>query len=255
MSNDNVTTSNKLSISILSILTLIATIIALVPAFLSLNDKQAVVYYSYNTSSISIPLTIDSDLAIETLEKAGIPGSTVELKIINQGNVGADEVKFEIVTPTEILATWTEPTVESVPIWVDIPKLNTHKNKLRLSSELQNLSTTKPVSVFVGFKYGNEKQASAAVFFNGQPAIYIDDVSEAHKWSKWNVFILPAYIIGAGFALILVWLFVNALINNPELRNDLQDALFVFAHIALPPLAVADLVKAIQKEKAKRDNE
>jgi hypothetical protein len=253
VSNENVSSSNKLSTSILSVLTLIATIIALVPAFLSLNDKQALVYYSYQTSHISIPATIDSSLAISTLEKAGIPGSTVELVIINKGNTGAKNIKFEIIAPNEILASWTEPSIESAPIWVDLPKLNIHKNKLKVSSEIHNLATTRPVDIFVGYKYGKLKEPSVSVFFNGQPATYVQDINEAPQWSKWDVFFLPAYIFGAGIALILIWLFINALINNPKLRNDLIDIFIEAGHIGFTPLAIADLLKTMKQDNLKKD--
>jgi hypothetical protein len=254
VTNENVSTSNKLSTSILSVLTLIATIIALVPAFLSLNDKEAHVYYSYKTSHISIPATIDSNLAINTLEKAGIPGSTVELVIINQGNTGAKNIKFEIIAPNEILAAWTEPSIESAPIWVDLPKLTTHKNKLKVSSEINNLATTRPVDIFIGYKYGKLKEPTVSVFFNGQSANYVQNISDAPEWSKWDVFILPGYIFGAGIILILIWLFINALMNNPKLRSDLIDIFIEVGHVGFAPFAIADLLKAIQQEKPKKDD-
>ena len=255
MSDENLTTSNKLSTSILSVLTLIATVIALVPAFLSLNDKQANIYYSFNTSLISIPSTIDSNLAIDALEKAGIPGATVELSIINQGNTGADNIKFEIITPSEILATWTEPSLDSAPIWVDLPSLVKSKDKLKVSSEINNLATTKLVNVFVGFKYVKEKVPSLSVFYDGQPAIFVSNISEVPQWSKWDVFILPGYIFVAGITLILLWLFISALVNNPTLRNGILDVFLEVAHVGFTPFAVADIVKAIREEKTNKDND
>lgn len=243
MSNENVSTT--LTSSILGFLTLIATLMALVPAFLSLNDKQANIYYSYKTSHISIPATMDANLAIKTLEEAGVPASTVELVIINQGNSGANNIKFEIITPTEILSAWTEPSSDSKPIWVDIPKLDVSLNKI--ASEINNLAATKPVNIFAGYKYEKPKEVKVSVFFNGQPASYVQNIDEVPRWSEWDVFILPAYIFATGLGLIFIWLFLQVLARNPKFRHDLLDIFIDITHVGYSPRAVKRIIENIKE--------
>ena len=156
----------KLSVSILGLITLIATIIAIIPAFLALNDKEAIVYYSVDASHISIPSSLDSQQAISALEKAGIPGSTVGLSIINQGNRLAENIKFEIQTSNNVLAIWTEPTKESKPIWVEIPDLAVDKTKKKISAQIKELSATQPIKIFVGYEYDLTQKPSVSVYFD-----------------------------------------------------------------------------------------
>lgn len=243
--------SKKLSVPILALLTLIATIIAIIPAFLALNDKEALVYFSVNTSHITIPSSLDGEQAVSALEKAGIPGSTVELSILNQGNTLAENIKFEIQTPSNVLTIWTEPTKETEPIWVEIPDLAVDKTKQKISAEIKGLSATQPLKIFVGYEYELTKSPSISVYFDGKPAIFETDLSAVPVWSKWNVFKLPGYIFLGGIAVILLWSFIVALVENPNFRNQLFDFIIEVGHIGISPLEVNKIIEVIIKEHKK----
>ena len=245
--------SKKLGTPIIGLLTLVLTIIALIPAFLSLNDKEAEIYYSIKSSHITIPSKLDSDKAISTLEGAGIPGSTLELSLINQGNTKSESTKFEIELPKDIIAIWSEPSKEQNPIWVDIPDLKFAPGDKKLQAEIKNFSSTRPLRILVGYKYSPKEIPTITVFTKGQPAAFVDDIKEVPLWSKWRVFYLPAYVFLGGIGFIILWSFIVALIQNPSFRNTLMDSLTATASIAIGSL-LFDLLSEIKKQKKDIDD-
>ena len=254
MSENNSSLKYKFSTPLLGLLTLIVTLLALIPAFLSLNDKEASIYYSVKHFNVSITSALDTNLALSALEDAGIPGSTIELTLINQGNKEAESVRIEIQVPDEILAIWSEPSEESMPIWVTIPKLSfTPGNKI-IQETIENLATTKPLRILIGYKYAAYK-STITVFSAGRPATRVEDINTVPKWSKWRVFLLPIYIFLGGIGLIIAWGLIVALSQNPSFRNSLVNALIDATHVGYAPISVINLIaEALNKERKKNDN-
>lgn len=245
--------TSKLNTPVLGIITLIITIIALIPAFLSLNDKEAKIYYSVKISHINIPSTIDANQALSTLERANIPGSTLEISFINQGNAQADSVKFEIEVPKEIMTTWTEPSNKSKHIWVDIPDLKFSPGDKKLQAEIKDFSTTKPLRVLIGYKHDPNEKTKVAVFSNGKPSIVTDDINNIPPWSKWKVFYFPGYVFLGGLGLILIWSLIIALIQNPSFRSSLLAAFAESADIFVFTGAILSGLSVIIQKKQKKD--
>ncbi len=225
--------TDRLSTPILGLLTLIMTIMALIPAFLSLNDKEAKIFYSVKSFHINIPSTLNVNQALSTLENAGIPGSTFEMSLINQGNALADSIRFEIEVPNEILAIWSEPPKKSNPIWVDIPELKFSSGDKKIQAEIKNFYATKPLRILIGYRHYPNEKPKISVFSNGKHASSVEDIQNVSPWSKWDVFYFPFHVFFGGMGFILLWSLIVALINNPSFRNTLLNALTESANIGL----------------------
>lgn len=251
--NRDRTFSEKIGTPIIALLTLILTILALIPAFLSLNDKEAEIYYSVKASHINIPSKLDTDKAILTLETAGIPGSTLEVSLINQGNTKSESTKFEIEVPDEILAVWSEPSKNQKSIWVNIPNLIFAAGDKKVQDEIKDFSTTKPLRILVGYKYSPNGNPNVTVFSKGQPAVLVNDVNEVPIWSKWRVFYLPGYVFIGGMGLILIWSLIVALIRNPSFRSTLFDSLSATVGISSSSIAY-DIYSMLRELKKKKDD-
>lgn len=242
MNNSENKKVSRLTTPVLGILTLLIAIMASVPAFLSLNDKDPDVYYQISTSHVTIPTFLNTEQTMKALEIAGIPATTYEISIINQGNAPQAETKLEISLPSPIVATWTQPLGSDNPIWVTIPNLIFEEGESKLQANIHNLGTTKILKIFVGIQYSPLGSANLNVFADGTPATLVLDVEQVPAWSKWKVFELPLYILAGGLLLIIVWSIIVALINNPAFvksigsglmaateLNQLTDALSVLA--------------------------
>ncbi len=208
------------STSLLAILTLIIAIVAAVPGFLSLNNDHADIYYSVNTSHVSIPTSLDNKKALSVLESNGIPGTTVELSIVNQGNSSADSVKLSIKAPVNIMAVWSTPSSDDNPIWVTLPEIKNINTSPIFQAEVTALSATMPLKYYVGYLYSPDSPPEIQVFYSGKPAVQIENISDVGEWSKWSVFILPLQILAGGVALILLWIFILALYRDPIFRDE-----------------------------------
>ena len=226
---------------IVGVLTLISTLLALIPAFLSLNTKHAAVFYSLEMSEVEIPNTLDRGKIEELLNSNNIPLSTLELKIINQGNASADLVKVSLNLPSSIMSVWTVPSKEDSPVWVDIPSIEEENFDDSFRLTLKKLDTTKPLSINFGLdrskgilssihseKNSNQKinflkafdnASNIQVFSDGVPAVRVSNAAEVPRWSKWHVFKLPALIFGVGLILAIVWAFLSILYYDPLLRQ------------------------------------
>ena len=251
--NQERTFTEKIGTPIIALLTLILTILALIPAFLSLNDKEAEIYYSVKTSHINIPSKLDTEKAISTLETAGIPGSTLEVSFINQGNTKSESIKFDIEVPDEIIAVWTEPSKKQNPIWVNIPDLKFAAGDKKVQDEIKDFSTTKLFRILVGYKHSPNGNPKVTVFSKGQPAVQVNDVNEVPIWSKWRVFYLPGYLFLGGVGLILIWSFIVALIRNPSFRSTLFDSLSATVGLSTASLAY-DIFSMLQELKKNKND-
>jgi hypothetical protein len=238
---------------IIGVIMLILTALALVPAFLSLNTKQAEVFYSLEKSQVGVPSTLDRQKIEKALNSNGIPLSTLELKIINQGNATADVIKVSANLPSDIMSIWTVPSKEDAPIWVDLPDIKGKNLEGNFRYTIKKLNTTKPLSInfglgyaekmpflldferssLAGLKYlkdldfGFDENSSIQVFYDGIPAVRVDDVAEVPHWSKWEVFKLPAFVLGVGILSVLLWSFLAVLYSNPVLRKRVAEELIL----------------------------
>lgn len=255
MTEDEMSNNIRLSsTSLLAFLTLLVTVIAAIPSFLSLNKEQAAIFFSAQTSHVSVPDSLDSKKALSILEANGIPGSTVELSIINQGNSEAKKIKFSIDVPGEIIAVWSNPSTKEKPIWVNLPVIQWDKESKTFQAEITHMGTTIPLTYYVGYLHSESGNPNVKVFHNGKPAEYVESISSVPLWSKWKVFMLPLYILGGGFGLVLFWAFVVALYKSPSFREKVIRELLEAAHPGYGPMGVSILIKeALKSFKEKKD--
>lgn len=247
--------NKNLGTVLIPIITLIIAVIALVPAFLSLNDKEAMIYYQIEFSKINIPKSINENKALELLKDNGIPNNTLEVKIINQGNASAKKIKISISLPEEPMVVWSQPSRNDNPIWVDIPQFDTLKTT-NSNLELKNMATTIPLSIFVGYSNIIDSKVDIQIFHDGIPAIKVDDISSIQKWSKWSVFILPGYILLAGLILTIIWSFIVVLYKNPEFRKSLLNGLLDISYqVSGVGFTLKEAIETIDKANAIKENQ
>lgn len=240
------------STSLLAFLTLLIAVIAAIPGFLSLNEEHAEVFYSTNTSHVSIPDSLDTKKALSLLESYGIPGSTVELSIINQGNSEADAIKISLKTPGKIIDVWSKPTRIEKPIWVSLPEIKIDSDSNQFQTVITKMGTTFPVTYFVGYLHSDSEDLDVKVFHDGKPAMLVENVSSVSKWSKWKIFELPLLILVGGLGIVLVWVFVVALYKSPSFRDKVISELVEAMHPGYGPIGVSILIqKALKLTKKK----
>ncbi|MFT7562176.1 MAG: hypothetical protein ACI93R_004111 [Flavobacteriales bacterium] len=244
----------KFGTSLIAVATLIVAAIAVVPAFLSLNEKQANIFYSASISSVNIPEYLNKGSILKLLHTNGVPGSTLELDIINQGNSSAGEIKLSVTLPTDAIAAWSVPSKSDNPVWVDLPEIKTLKNKNEFRFSLKNVAATLPISLYFGYKQEVGSLPQVQVFYDGVPAIVVDNVREVSAWSKWNVFKLPMYILLGGIGLILAWAFVVALYSNPELRYRVLDELIDAFSVGISPSKFRKTIESFERSVEKGHN-
>jgi hypothetical protein len=80
----------------IGIITLIVTIIALIPAFLALNKETPDLYYSYNRQATEIPAFVDEEKFKAFLRENKIPSHRVTIQMKNVGNAPVAEIKDSI---------------------------------------------------------------------------------------------------------------------------------------------------------------
>ena len=245
--------NNNIGTLLIPLITLIITIIALIPAFLSLNDKEAIIYYQMKFSKINIPKSINEDKALKLLKDNGIPDNTLELKIINQGNTSAKKVKISISLPNEPMAIWSKPSKKDNPIWIELPQFNKLKST-NSNLTLENMATTKSFSIFVGYTNIKNSNVNVQIFHDGIPAIKVNNILEVDKWSKWNIFKIPVYILLGGLILTIIWSFIVALYRNPEFRESALNILFDILHQGFTYSQVIEIVEKEVKKKKQTPN-
>lgn len=205
----------------LAILTIIITIVVSIPAFLSLNEEHSEIYYSYSSSVIQIPSTLNEDDVKQILLDNGIPQNTLTVTVINQGNGFAEEVLISIEVPGEIITAWSSPSKQDSPIWVEIPDIDITQQPKRVIIPVKSMATTKPIFFNIGYSPTEDGIEQVEVFYNGTPAEKVTDGASVSPWSPWKVFYLPLGILAVGLAIILIWAFFIVLINNPAQKEAL----------------------------------
>jgi hypothetical protein len=246
---------SKFGTSLIAIVTLIVTAIALVPAFLSLNDKKADVFYSAFISQVSIPESLDKNSILQLLQSNGVPGTTLELNLINQGNASANEVKLSITLPSDIIAVWSTPSKSDKPVWVELPEIDTSNDKRKLRFSVKNLAATLPVTFYFGYEQLTEGNPNIQVFYDGTPAAKIESVNLVPEWSKWNVFKLPLYILAGGVCLILIWALIVSLYSNPELRNRVFEELIDAFSVGISPSILNKTLEKLERRLEKEHSD
>jgi len=229
MENQDNNSKPKFSFStIIGFGTLIVTIIALIPAFLSLNKEKPNLYYSYSHQSSETPAFVNETKFKKFLKENNIPSNRFTIKMKNVGNAPAEVIKFSVNVPGVIVRYAYNPSNKENPVWVDVPENKDFGFESDISSSSQvvkNLSPNKILTFSVGFEQKDKGFAETEVFFNGKQAKFAPVISEVPEWSPYKIFILPLTILGIGLGCTILWVTVSILLKNQKIREELVQVL------------------------------
>lgn len=210
------------STTVIAVLTLIAAVIAALPGFFALNKEHAAIYYAVESSGIQIPDSLNPGSVRKVLSSNGIPSNTLNVDLINQGNYQADEVKVSIVVPGKFITFSSKPKNEDNPIWVRLPELQLPLNKNSIQFSVEQLGTTKPLTLSFGYQRESDEKPLVQVFYNGNPASLVNSVLSVPSWSPWDVFRIPLYILGGGLILVLIWAAGIVIVSTPKFKEQFE---------------------------------
>lgn len=188
-------------------MTILSTVVAAIPAFISLNQSRPEVYYQAQEISVLNPDSPDYENLIIVLKQNQIPDSRLTVKVKNIGDGSAEEVKFGLELDGKIHEITTNPSVAANPAWVDLPnQLNDFKGNSGATFAISNLATTKTLTINVTYlSYKSHREDTKIdIFYNGKPAILIDDIENTPKRTVLYEFRYVIYILGGGLILVLV---------------------------------------------------
>ena len=208
--------------AIIATTSLMVALIALIPAFLSLNKEKPKLYYSYKITHYDTPGGINAKLFDEFLAKNNIPKHRFSLQIKNCGNAPAKEIKFSATSPGQIVRYVFTPSKIEKPPWVDVPddrELGFGSGKTSVSQTVKNLAANRLLVFGIGYEGNSENIPHIEVFGDGREATFISNISEAPLWNPYRVFHLPGYILAGGLALTLLWIIGSVVFSSEEYRN------------------------------------
>lgn len=212
--------------AIVAALSLIVALIALIPAFLSLNKEKADLYYSYVAKHYETPEGIDDKLFDDFLIKNDIPRHRFALQFQNGGNAPVKETKLSVKTLGPIVRYLCNPSQKDKPVWVEVPEnkeLGFNSGVTNIVETIRNLSPNRLVVFVTAFEGSSSNNPQIEIFGDGIEAKYISNISAVPKWNQYRVFYLPAYILLGGLAFTLIWIFGSVVLSNKEYRELIVD--------------------------------
>ena len=211
---------------IVGVITVIATIIAAIPGFVTLNRDRPDVYFSQETASILNSTVTDFDRIKGVLKSNGIPDSLSRLTIVNWGNGPANFVRFRAAVPGEVQKITSSPSALDKPAWVDLPlDFGAPTGSSNIAFEIKMLAPTKPIIFQVGF-YGNSLTNRLAweVFFDGRPAILAAEVNARPQSLDRRQIVMPIAVFGFGALITLLTATYVSIRRFLPLLKDLPQA-------------------------------
>ena len=208
--------------AIIAAVTLIVSIIAIIPAFLSLNKEKSVVFWSYELREYSAPEGIESNLFFNFLKKNNIPPFLFSLKLKNCGNIPSKEIKFSVSTQGQIVRYVFNPSQTEKPIWVEVPtdkELGFNSGVSNIVQTVQNLAPNRLLIFGLGYESQKTAPPEIEVFSDGTECVYVSDISSVTPWNPYKVFYLPGYILAGGVGITLLWILFSVILSNPEYRK------------------------------------
>lgn len=212
--------------AIIAALSLIVAIIALIPAFMSLNKEKADLYYSYVAKHYETPEGIEDKLFDDFLKNNDIPRHRFALQLQNGGNAPVKEIKLSVKTPGPIVRYLFGPSQKEKPVWVEIPEnkeLGFNSGVINIVETLKNLSPNRLVVFVTAYEGSSSNNPQIEIFGDGIEAKYISNISSIPKWNRYSIFYLPGYILLGGLAFTLIWIFGSVVLSNKEYRKLIVD--------------------------------
>ncbi len=210
--------------TLIAIVTIIVAIIAIIPAFLSLNKEKSVVYWSFESRAYSAPDGIEKNLFFDFLKKNNIPPFLLSLKLKNCGNIPSKEVRFSVSTHGQIVRYVFTPSQTDNPIWVEIPpdkELGFNSGVTNIVQTVKKMAPNRLLSFGMGYENQKNEPLVIEVFSDGIECEYVSDISSVTPWNPFKVFHLPAYIFAGGLSIAILWILLSVIFTNPLYRKTL----------------------------------
>jgi len=208
----------------LSILSIIATLIAAWPAFHGVIAKVPKVYYDLRTDIVSLPPGTDEQKLLKALKDAGIAPAALRVRIINKGQAPAKNVKIGSKTVGKFLYVNPTPPVSLKTVWVKVSVDGFNSGDKDAVVQLKDLVPEKKVIIDFGYE-PTKATAESDVVTAGLLAERVPDVDHVQQWSLLQALKLPIQIFVLGILLSILVGIVLAARTNPRLRNKLFDLL------------------------------
>lgn len=234
--------------AVIATATFVVAILALFPAFLSLNKEKPDLHYSYVLSHYETPDGIEEKLFTEFLAMNKIPTHRIALQIKNAGNAPSKVVKLSVETQGSIVRYLYKPSQEDNPVWVALPantELGFGHDINKIVQTFHALSPNRLLIFCVGYEGESQQPPKIELFGDAVEAKFVPNISEVQPWSPYRVFYIPGYILAAGLLLTLFWIVSSVVYSNPYYWNIITDVLSTTATSFMGSLPGAIIVQSI----------
>jgi len=234
--------------AVIATATFVVAILALIPAFLSLNKEMPDLHYSYILSHYKAPDGIEEKLFTEFLTKNNIPTHRLSLQFKNTGNVPSKEVKLSVETQSSIVRYAYTPSKKDDPVWVVLPddaELGFGSGTKKIVQTFQALSPNRLLVFGVGYEGESQQSPKIEVFGDAIEATFVPDISEVQPWSLYRVFYIPGYILAAGLLLTLFWVIGSVICSNPYYRNIISDEILTIGMLFIGSLPTMGFISKV----------
>ncbi len=255
MENENKSKAKITFSAVIAAASIIVAIIALIPAFLSLNEEKSELYYSYKAKHYETPEGIDDKLFDDFFTKNNIPRHRLSVQFKNGGNALTKEIKLSVKTPGQIVRYVCTPSKKDNPIWVELPddkELGFSSGISNIVEKIKNLSPNRLLVFGIAYEGSSNDNPQIEIFGDGIEAKYISYISAVPKWNRYRVFYLPGYILSGGLALTLIWIVGSVILSNKEYRKLFVSVIVSIGNSFIGSIPLAGYLYSTLKEEIKK---
>lgn len=190
---------------VLGALTMLATALNAIPAFLALRGHEPHVVYQVDRAQMLYPQDADRSAIRKLLRENRIPDAFVSVVLSNRGDAPAREVIVGITVPGIIVAEKTDPEPDSRPAWVKITRESEVSGTSRsIRYVLRDLGLTRNLAMKVSYAAESLGDARFEIFSDGKPAVLVNDLASVPANARAISFAPTFKILGTGMLLSLV---------------------------------------------------
>ncbi|GAB5520308.1 MAG: hypothetical protein RhofKO_25590 [Rhodothermales bacterium] len=211
--------------TVLSILTIIATMFAAWPTFMQAFGDRPKLFYSITHTKLAVPQTLDDDRIRTMLRDEGIPDSNVRIQMINRGSKDADEIKVGVTIDGSLSSFTSDPDAVTNPVWVAITPPTIQPTDKSANLLLNDLVPNRMFSADYAY-HADSDDFTCDVVVDGLLANKVADVTLIPEWSLWQEIKTPVLILVLGLTFsVVVGVFAGSFANKKfrELALEVVD--------------------------------
>jgi hypothetical protein len=210
--------------TVIGIMTLLATVIGVIPAVMGMVGNRPRVYYTEAHYGLIVPPGPQGEEIQKLVADKGLADSTLQFALINKGDAKANDVEIGVQINGTMISVITEPPAGSNPVWVQISVAPLGSNVRGGRVSLHDLIPGKNVTVSIQY-HSSKPEYTADVVADGHLATKVTDLAAVPTWSPFQAFKLPLEVFAAGLAFSLLAGFGVAVFRNPRLRSQATEVL------------------------------